>query len=803
MHRRVLSTILLVLLLPVVGAGSGTAVSFDTRTLDGSNNNLTHPTWGQAGTQYARVAPANYADGIGQMVAGPSPRYISNRIFNDVGQNIFSENNISQWGWAWGQFIDHDIGLRDETSAEDASMPYDKHDPLESFNNDVGTIADARTPAAPGIGVTSPRQQINTISSFIDGSQVYGVTNARLDWLRNGPVDGNPTNNGATLLMPGNYLPHVTARGNASTAPAMDLMGQLVGNPSDAIVAGDVRADENAALTAIQTLFAREHNRIVAQLAGAPLTAEDKFQIARRVVGTEIHYITYNQFLPTLGVELAPYRGYQAGVNPTLGNEFATVGFRAHSMVHGEFEVTVAAGTYTDTQLNSVFPSEGLTVERNADGTVTVVIPLVAAFGNPDLLEQIGEGNFLTSLDEHQYENDEQIDNSLRSVLFEVPKPNGNSPPACATPVILPSCFTDVSDLGADDVVRGRDHGMPSYNDLRRAYGLPPARSFTDITGESTDQFPTNDPKVDPTDPIDDPNILGFVQLRDAAGNVIPLGSPAAQEDAVVGVRRTTLAARLRAIYGNVNKVDAFVGMVSEKHVPGTEFGPLQLAIWKKQFAAVRDGDRFFYLNDPALQTIQQTFRITYQHTLAELVKLGTGVTVPSNVLRPASDRSHRLPRARSAQHPIEDTAGGAPTRSEPRLPGSAATTLGQNCRVPSASDQTVGAGPHWSGTGRGNGSAATLGSDVLLVASLAGRIERCAADIRTRNTRPTGRLRNRLDHLTSPLLLARPGDICLRDHSDELVLTDDDWKTPHLGTSHHLERIVQVVVGRQRVHLL
>src|SRR5262249_24307352 len=158
-----------------------------------------------------RVTPPNYAGGIGRMVAGPSPRYISNRIFDDVGQNIFSENDISQWGWAWGQFIDHDIGLRDDTPAEDASMPYDRHDPPESFDNDVGTIAFARTPAATGTGVPgSPRQQINTLSSFIDASQVYGVTNARLDWLRNGPVDGDPTNNDASLLLPHDYLPRAT-----------------------------------------------------------------------------------------------------------------------------------------------------------------------------------------------------------------------------------------------------------------------------------------------------------------------------------------------------------------------------------------------------------------------------------------------------------------------------------------------------------------------------------------------------------------------------------------------------------------
>jgi peroxidase len=82
--------------------------------------------------------------------------------------------------------------------------------------------------------------------------------------------------------------------------------------------------------------------------------------------------------------------------------------------------------------------------------------------------------------------------------------------------------------------------------------------------------------------------------------------------------------------------VDAFVGMVSEKHVAGTEFGPLQLAIWRKQFAALRDGDRFFYLNDPTLTTIAQTYGITYRHTLADLISVDGGATVPPNVFEAA-----------------------------------------------------------------------------------------------------------------------------------------------------------------------
>ena len=114
-----------------------------------------------------------------------------------------------------------------------------------------------------------------------------------------------------------------------------------------------------------------------------------------------------------------------------------------------------------------------------------------------------------------------------------------------------------------------------------------------------------------------------------------PLG-PRSQEEAVTGIRRTTLAARLKAIYGSVNRIDAFVGLLSERHVAGTEFGPLQLAMWKQQFEALRDGDRFFYRNDPELAGIGEDFGITYRHTLAELISLNSGAHVPADVFEVA-----------------------------------------------------------------------------------------------------------------------------------------------------------------------
>jgi hypothetical protein len=615
--------------LPGASTADPGAPMMEARSLDGSGNDPGHPSWGEAGSQYPRVAAPNYADGLSEMVSGPSPRYISNRVFNDEGQNLFSENDVSQWGWVWGQFVDHDIGLRDEAPGESVPIPFDPHDPLEAFANDLGAMSFARTRAATGTGVTSPRQQINTVSSYLDGSVVYGIDAARLEWLREGPVDGELANKAASLLLPGGYLPRADARGNPATAPPVDLFGGLVATPEVARIAGDVRANENIALLAVQTLFAREHDRLVAALPSS-LSEEKKFQIARRVVGAEIQFITYTEFLPALGVVLNPYHGYDPAVDAGVSNEFATAGYRGHSMVHGQFDVRFRPGTFTAAQLDA-FRAQGVGM-RKEDGKRSLQIPLTVAFGNPDLLSNVGLGRVLRSLgQERQYRNDEQIDNALRSVLFQVPSPGMADPSACGQPVVQPGCYATVQDLGAIDIARGRDHGMPSYNDLRRAYGLSPRRSFTAVTGEATARFPS-DPKIDLADPIDDPSILDFVRLRDADGHALrPLG-PRSQEEAVTGIRRSTLAARLKAIYGRVGRIDAFVGMLSERHVPGTEFGRLQLAMWKQQFETLRDGDRFFYLNDPELTRIDEDFGITYRHTLADVISLNAGARVPADV---------------------------------------------------------------------------------------------------------------------------------------------------------------------------
>lgn len=638
------------------------ALYLDGRTLDGSDNNLAHPEWGEAGRPYVRIGSASYSDGVGEMPAELNPRYISNRLYNDGAENLFSENGLTHWGFVWGQFLDHSFGLR-RSGDEQMTFPFAADDPLEEFTNDLGHLPFTRSASAAGSGVTEPREQINTVGSYIDAFAVYGGSSERLDWLRTGPLDGDPTNNEATLLLDADgYLPLAGARGDTGNAPTMELPGALRLNPEAAIIAGDVRANENLGLTAVQTLFAREHNRIVASLPQT-LPEEVKFAIARRVVGATQQYITYEQFLPAYGIELARYSGYDATVDPSLSNEFATVGYRAHSIIHGEFEMSADASAYSDNDLADL---EAQGVELTLTGTeVEFAVPLNIAFGQPHLLKEIGlEATLLGLGSEAQYANDVLIDNQLRSVLFQIPTPDAQNPAGCLDGQDLPDCYTLVNDLGALDLLRAYDHGMPSYNEMRMAYGLEPVTSFTEITGELTQEFPS-DGSVDSRDPLNDPAILDVVALLDANGHIISDSEADGAALPVRAVLRSSLAARLAAIYGSVDEVDAFTGMMAEAHLPGTEFGELQLTMWQREFTALRDGDRFFYLNDPVLEMIESDYGISYRQSLSDVIVNNTGVSaseVPANVFLVTNEDGDLAPSPGNEQV--------TPYQSEPDAPG-------------------------------------------------------------------------------------------------------------------------------------
>jgi hypothetical protein len=271
-----------------------TIFSQDIRTFDGSGNNLNNPTWGAVNTNLLRLTNVNYADGV-FMPGGhdwPNPREISNLIFDQNGL-INDKLELSDFVWAFGQFIDHDITLVPDQETEPMFIFVPEGDPwMDPFGWGNALIPMARSAYDPTTGTdpSNPRQHFNAITAFIDGSAVYGSSKDVADWLRT-------FQDGRLKTSEGNLLPYNTIDGEKDSPidPNAPEMADPVGISNKHFVAGDIRANENSILITLHTLFVREHNRICSELKAENPSWNDEqlFQEARRKVGAIIQAITY------------------------------------------------------------------------------------------------------------------------------------------------------------------------------------------------------------------------------------------------------------------------------------------------------------------------------------------------------------------------------------------------------------------------------------------------------------------------------------------------------------------------------
>ncbi|MFG0288803.1 MAG: peroxidase family protein [Rhodopirellula sp. JB044] len=457
----------------------------EVRSIDGTGNNLDDPDLGSAGQPLLRIADADYADGISSPAGEdrPSTREISNALSDVVGEEVKNERGLTAFLYVWGQFIDHDLSLNEQAEGNDSfNIAVPAGDPLfDPAGTGEVEIGLTRSTTAEGTGTSedNPAEQITLINSYIDGSQVYGSDQATADELRT-------FESGKLAMTEDGLLP-------------LDEFGM--------VIAGDIRASENVALAAIQTLFVREHNRFADQIAAEnpDATDEEIYQQARAIVIAEIQAITYNEFLPALLGERAidRYDGYDSSVDPSIANEFSTAAFRfGHSTLNDDIEF---------------FDNEGRPVRDE--------IELKDAFFNASLLEETGIDSILkydaSSLSQ---EIDLEVVDSLRNFLFGAPGAGG-------------------FDLVALNIQRGRDHGLNDYNSTRVAYGLDAVESFDEITSD--------------------------VDLQE----------------------------KLAELYGDVNNIDLWVGLMAEDHLRGASVGELTSTIIADQFERTRDGDRFYYEN--------------------------------------------------------------------------------------------------------------------------------------------------------------------------------------------------------------
>jgi len=493
------------------------------RTFDGSHNNLEHPGWGRAGEPLLRRVPAAYRGGRQDPPRGNlrGARDISNRVCAETTPPVPNGAGLSDFIWAWGQFLDHELDL---TPEGDEAFPI----PIPEDDPHAGTIQKiefTRSRPIPSTGRSGldPRQQPNVLSSFIDAANVYGGDATRAHVLRTGQ-------GGRLRTSDGNLLPKNTfGLPNAQAGPA----------PSDQyFAAGDVRANEHVVLTSMHTLFLREHNRacnLVAQWR-PNLKDEEIFQIVRRYISGVMQVITYQEFLPKLlGPGALPaYDGYDSSVNPAISSLFSTACYRlGHSMLPPSI--------------------------RLADGGS---LEFKELFFRPSLVGENGIELYLGGL--------------YRQVMREID--------VQATDAVRNFLFTNVTgealrDLAALNIQRGRDHGLPGYNGCRQALGLPPRRSFAEVSG---------DPAV---------------------------------------------VAKLQSAYDHVDDIDPWLGGLAEDHVQGAQVGELIHTVLTDQFQRLRDGDRFYYENDPFYVEHPRLKDLLEHVTLARLLRNNTNLqNVPDDV---------------------------------------------------------------------------------------------------------------------------------------------------------------------------
>ncbi len=491
-------------------------------SIDGIGNNQTDPDLGAANTPLLRSLSQEYEDGVGSPAGSdrPSAREVSNAIAA-VESTSTNDRYLTDFTWIWGQFIDHDIDLTenavDESGSPNEPLPIEvpAGDPFfDPTGSGAATIDFHRSISE--IDDDGVRQQINQISAFLDGSVIYGSDTERAEELRT-------HSDGLLKVSDGELLPFNEA--------GLENAG---GTSTTLFLAGDVRANENVALTSMHTIWVREHNRIATELAAEHpfATDEELYQQARAIVVGEIQAITYNEFLPALlGFDaLSHYSGYDPTVDPGISNIFSTAAYRfGHSLLSPVLQRTDADGNQA--------PEGDLALQ--------------SAFFNPTEIIDHGVDSLLQgAATQLAQELDNQVVDDVRNFLFGPPGAGG-------------------FDLVSLNIQRGRDHGLPDYNQARIDLGLSPVTDFGDITSNQA------------------------------------------------------LAESLRLTYGDVNHMDVWVGGLVEDHLPGSSMGELFSTVIVDQFERIRAGDRFWYENvfsGKQLQSVDNT-------TLAEVIQRNSGVT--------------------------------------------------------------------------------------------------------------------------------------------------------------------------------
>ncbi|XP_029009545.2 eosinophil peroxidase [Betta splendens] len=577
------------------------------RSVTGECNNREHPRWGAANIPYSRWLPPEYEDVWGaprgwdpqrtyHNASLPPVRLVSQEVLFTHNNNISLDSTLSHLLVEWGQWIDHDMVLTPQSPSTAAFMTgadcthtcstdtpcFPIQIPASDPRHGVQTCMPFfRSAPSCGAGILPQRhrEQLNAITSFVDASMVYGSSDALASALRNrssplGLMAVNPQRSDHGLAyMP--FLPrqqaHLDPCGprNSSTSGASDRSIRRK-NATSCFQAGDSRANEHLGMIALHTLFLREHNRLVTELHMLnPHWSPDTFyQEARKIIGAVHQILTWEHYLPrvlgesSMSLLMPPYQGYDPEVDTSIANVFATAAFRFAHVTVQPVVMRLGPGYTANSQHpllplhHSLFASWRVVQEGGIDPVLRGLLLSPAKLQTP--------GQMMVE--------------ELTERLFQA---QGGMP----------------LDLGALNLQRGRDHGLPGYSSWRRFCGLSVPNSTSELA-----------------------EILG----------------------------NTTLAHKFQLLYGTPHNIDLWVGAISEPAVPGGRVGPLLSCLLAKQFRDLRDGDRFWWERDGVFTGAQRNrLRVI---SLSRIICDNTRITlVPAEVFSRTESTKDMLP----CSHPL------------------------------------------------------------------------------------------------------------------------------------------------------
>ena len=420
------------------------------RSYDGTDNNLLNPDWGSAESKLRYITTLTYSDFINAPtgIDRPNPRLISNRLFDQDGL-IYDEHDLSDFVWVFGQFIDHEIEFVENSNNENVTIRVPECDAVfdpDCRGNSIIPMRRSKIAAGTGTSPSNPRKVSNATTAWIDGSSIYGSDETRALWLRT-------FHDGKLKVSTGDFPPFNTLSGeiNGATdmnAPKMDMQHL----PSNRVfVTGDTRANENVLLITMHTIFIREHNRLCDELKGKYPNASDEqlYQKARKIIGGFMQRITFDEWLPALGIRLEPYKGYKSDINPNILNVFSSAAFK--------FGYTL--------QSHKI-----LRINDQCEEMPEGHMGLRKTFFNPILIMTSGIDPFIKGMSAQiQQELDVKIIDEIRNFHYE---------------------SEDVGkgiDLAAISINRGRERGLPDYSTVREEIGLGRLKSFDEISRDVED----------------------------------------------------------------------------------------------------------------------------------------------------------------------------------------------------------------------------------------------------------------------------------------------------------------------------